>query len=71
MEEVTVQLAVREPSALDELRQPHSRAPSGRVRGQQRMVSRAPDERLEGVAGLRLGRDRTVANGTRGELDPV
>ncbi len=35
------------------------------------MVSRAPDKRLEGVAGLRLGRDRTVANGTRGELDPV
>ena len=71
VEEVTVQLAVGERSALDELRQPQSRAPSGCVRGQQRMVSRAPDERLEGAGGLRLGRDRLVANGARGELDPV
>ena len=35
------------------------------------MVSRAPDERLEGAGGLRLSWQGLVADGARGELDPV
>ena len=57
--------------ALDELGQPHGGAPAGRVRGQQRVVRRAPDDRLEGAGGLRLGRERLVVDGARGELDPI
>jgi hypothetical protein len=41
------------------------------VRRQQRVVSRAAHDRLEGAGGLRLGRDRRVTNGARGQLDPV
>ena len=35
------------------------------------MVSRPLDDRVKGPGGLRLGRDRLVANGARGQLDHV
>jgi hypothetical protein len=71
VEEVAVQLAAGESSGLDELRQPQSGASAGCMRRQERVVSRPLDDHVEGAAGLRLGRDRLVANGARGQLDPV
>ena len=35
------------------------------------MVGRPLDDRFEGAGGLRFSRDRLVANGARGQLDPV
>src|SRR5439155_14563083 len=71
VEEVPVQLAVGERCGLDELRQAHSGPAARGVRRQERMVSRRLDDRVEGAGGLRLGRDRLVANGARGQLDYI
>lgn len=45
VQQVAVKLAAREESGLDQLGEPHGSAPAG---GQERMASRAPDDRLEG-----------------------
>ena len=58
-------------AGLHDLRQPQGRAPAGRVRREQRMVARVPDDRLEGAGRLRLGRGRLVIDGARGELDAI
>ena len=58
-------------AGLHDLRQPQVRAPTGRVRREQRMVARAPHDRLEGARRLRPQRDRLVIDGARGELDAI
>jgi hypothetical protein len=41
------------------------------MRHEQRMVARAPDDRLEGAGGLGTDPGRVVINGARGELDAI
>ena len=71
VQQVAVELAAGERAGLHDLRQPQGRAPAGRVRREQRVVGRVPDDRLEGAGRLRLGRGRLVINGARGELDAI
>jgi hypothetical protein len=66
-----VELAAAERSPLPRRPTTAGRAPAGRMRREQRMVARVPDDRLECAGGLRPDQGPLVINGARGELDSI
>ena len=71
VQEVAVELVMRERATLRHVRQPQSRATTGRMRREQRVAGRVPDNGLERAGRLRPVRDRRMPNRTRGELDAI
>ena len=71
VQQVAVQLAAGQAAGLDGLGEAQRRTPAGGMRGQQRVTRRVAHDCPKRAGRLGPGRDRHVADGARGELDPV